>query len=401
MKKCAIAGAGGRCYHTYAMTFAARFADSISLEGVYDINPLRSKFYADSIGGKLRAYDDFDEMLAAIRPDFVVVTTKDGVHHEYIVRALMAGCDVLTEKPIATDEAKCAAILEAERISGRRVTVTFNCRFMPYIAHIKELLNARVVGDILSVNYEYLLGTPHGSDYFRRWHRLMENSGSLLVHKSTHHFDICNWLLDDLPQTVTALGSLHYYGDKQSRPNHGKRCSDCEISRECEYYEPFDDEMSRKLYFEAESADGYHRDACPFDAEIDIYDNMSVSVRYRRGSILTYQLTTYNPYEAYKINITGTMGRLEAMEYFTGERAGESDYRIRIYDTKGKLTEHIFPKAAGAHSGGDDRMIDMLFGGAQDTLGQCAASRDGVAAAMIGICARRSIERGETINIEL
>src|SRR5687767_15253676 len=62
------------------------------------------------------------------------------------------------------------------------------------------------------VTVEYLLNTSHGADYFRRWHAQKENSGGLLVHKATHHFDLINWWLDAVPETVFAQGALAYYG---------------------------------------------------------------------------------------------------------------------------------------------------------------------------------------------
>jgi predicted dehydrogenase len=40
------------------------------------------------------------------------------------------------------------------------------------------------------VHFEWLLDTVHGADYFRRWHRLKDKSGGLMVHKSGHHFDL-------------------------------------------------------------------------------------------------------------------------------------------------------------------------------------------------------------------
>ncbi len=40
-----------------------------------------------------------------------------------------------------------------------------------------------LIGDIKSVDFHWYLDTSHGADYFRRWHRLRKNSGSLLVHK--------------------------------------------------------------------------------------------------------------------------------------------------------------------------------------------------------------------------
>ena len=41
-----------------------------------------------------------------------------------------------------------------------------------------------------SVDFNWYLDVHHGADYFRRWHRLRKNSGSLLVHKASHHFDL-------------------------------------------------------------------------------------------------------------------------------------------------------------------------------------------------------------------
>ena len=134
--------------------------------------------------------DRFDDMLREQKPDEVFVCTKDSTHHDFIVRALHAGCDVITEKPMTTDAEKCRAILDAVKTTGRRVRVAFNYRWAPFRSRVKELIASGTVGKIHSVNLEYLLDTNHGADYFRRWHAQIENSGTLLVHKSTHHFDL-------------------------------------------------------------------------------------------------------------------------------------------------------------------------------------------------------------------
>ena len=71
---------------------------------------------------------DFDEMVTQTKPDLIIVCTKDSTHHEFIIRGLGAGCDVLTEKPLTTDEKKAQAILDAERKSVRNIIVGFNYR---------------------------------------------------------------------------------------------------------------------------------------------------------------------------------------------------------------------------------------------------------------------------------
>ncbi|MBD3242362.1 MAG: gfo/Idh/MocA family oxidoreductase, partial [Chitinivibrionales bacterium] len=133
---------------------------------------------------------DFDSMIREQRPDTVIVTSMDRTHHTYICRAMELGCDAVTEKPMTTDAEKCQQIIDTITRTGKRLTVTFNYRYAPRNTKVKELLSAGAIGDITSIHFEWLLDTRHGADYFRRWHRDKANSGGLLVHKATHHFDL-------------------------------------------------------------------------------------------------------------------------------------------------------------------------------------------------------------------
>src|SRR5678816_2916329 len=56
---------------------------------------------------------DFDKMIKETKPDCVIVTCPDGFHDEYIVRALDAGCDCITEKPLTTTPEKAQRIVDA------------------------------------------------------------------------------------------------------------------------------------------------------------------------------------------------------------------------------------------------------------------------------------------------
>ena len=76
------------------------------------------------------------------------------------------------------------------------------------------------IGHVTSVDFSWYLDATHGADYFRRWHRLREKSGSLWVHKATHHFDLVNWWLDADPVEVTAAGALELYGKQRAVPPH-------------------------------------------------------------------------------------------------------------------------------------------------------------------------------------
>ena len=396
MKKLAIVGAGHRCYRAFAKKLYEKYPGKYKIVGVCDKNIKRAEYYRDTLDENIKVYRecDFDLMIDETKPDAVMVTTPDCYHHEYIIRALKRGCDVFSEKPLTVDEEKCLAIREAEKETGKKVTVTFNCRFMPYFAKLKELMMSGIIGKPLAIHYEYVLNTCHGGDYFKRWHRFLENSGGMMVHKATHHFDIINWILDDEPKSVSAQGALLYYGNEERAC--GDRCSTCEKKESCEAYENLiDNEFFKKMYFDAEGEDGYIRDHCAFKSDTDIYDSMSVSVAYKKGTLLTYSLNLFNTDEGYTLNIIGEKGRIETSTFFEGDK-----FKIIVRYRDGRVDEITFPKVTGGHAGGDIRLLSMLFGGVtEDPLGQCSDSFDGIKSAMIGIAANKSIKEGVRVNL--
>jgi predicted dehydrogenase len=117
----------------------------------------------------------------------------------------------MTEKPMTTDVAR---LKRHPRRAGARaaqsVTVTFNYRYTPARTQLKEILMAGTIGEITAVDFRWYLDRVHGADYFRRWHRYKDKSGGLLVHKSTHHFDLLNWWVAPRPK-VSATGKRAFY----------------------------------------------------------------------------------------------------------------------------------------------------------------------------------------------
>jgi predicted dehydrogenase len=382
-----------------------RYASSAVAVGVFDPNMTRARLVAEAASRPseppVPAYADFDAMLRETKPDVVIVTTMDRYHDKYIIAALEAGCDAITEKPMTIDDTKCRAILAAERRTGRKVTVTFNYRFSPYTTRIKQVIRDGALGTITGVDFEWFLDRKHGADYYRRWHRRKENSGGLFVHKATHHFDLINWWLDDEPRDVFALGDRRVYGP--TRAERGVRCSTCQYASTCEFYADFSGDRDKvALYFQAEGEDGYYRDRCVFDDEIDIEDTMSATVRYRGGALLSYSLVSYAPIEGWRMSINGTKGRLEAEEYHSGPLAVDGVQRILVHrDESGPEVIEI-PMMRGGHSGGDARLLDFLFLPIKppDPLGHTAGSHAGAMSMLVGAAANRSIATGQRVSVD-
>ena len=231
MKRYVQVGCGFRGVKSYAVPMVNDYADCAELCGVYDVNQKRAKLVSEISGKEIPVYDDFDKMLEEVKPDIVIVTPKDCDHDYYAIKAMKAGCDVICEKPLTTTFEKAEEIKRVQEETGKEVIVTFNLRFHPFYKRIKEIVSSGVLGKILSVHYEWMLDTSHGADYFRRWHRERKNSGSLLVHKSTHHFDLVNWLLGEDPVAVNAFGTRRFYG--HTREERSERCLGCPYAKTC------------------------------------------------------------------------------------------------------------------------------------------------------------------------
>jgi len=413
-------GLGSRSY-MYHQAMLERFRERAEMVAVCDLNEGRVRTrlaWTDQNGGESRGYlaADFDRMLAECRPDAVIVTTMDATHDEYICRAMEAGCDVITEKPMTTTAEKCLRILESRSRTGRSLRVTFNYRYSPPRTQVKSLLMSGVIGEVLSADFHWLLDTRHGADYFRRWHRNRVNSGSLLVHKSTHHFDLVNWWLDTAPASVFATGQRRFYtprqGDTYGLTARSERCLDCPEAPNCAFYLDLRqyDELSR-LYLDNEGYDGYFRDRCVFSSEIDIWDSMSVLANYRNGARLTYSLHAFMPWEGYTIAFNGSRGRLEhhceESVYISGDGSVPGAMKpkgttIHIYPHFAPAYEVPVWTAEGGHGGGDQLMLADLFApeATQDPYGRAADHVAGAHSILTGIAAAQSIDTGKAVRIE-
>ena len=212
----------------------------------------------------------------------------------------------MTEKPMTTDEKKCRAILDTQRKTGRKCRVTFNYRYSPPRTQVKDLLMSGVIGDVLSVDFHWMLDTHHGADYFRRWHSNKVNSGGLMVHKATHHFDLVNWWLSAVPVSVMAMGKREFYTPAMAKrlglQSHHERCLTCPEKAKCAFYlDLAANKELKELFLDNEQYDGYFRDRCVFRPDIDIEDTMNVQVRYNTGVTMAYSLNAFNAWEGYII----------------------------------------------------------------------------------------------------
>jgi predicted dehydrogenase len=419
-KKYVLVGTGGRAQFFWG-AIASNYRDSAELLAFCDTNQTRMDYanrllqeqYGHRAVPTYKAHD-FDRMIEREKPDSVIVTSVDRTHHTYIIRALELGCDVITEKPMTVDEEKCQAILDAVKRTGKKVRVTFNYRYAPHHTKVRELIEEGTIGDVHAVHFEWLLNTKHGADYFRRWHRDKRNSGGLLVHKSTHHFDLVNFWIGSEPETVFAFGDLMFYG-KDNAERRGvttfyDRATGNPLAKDDPFALHLDQNPNLKsMYLDAEHEDGYRRDQSVFSDGISIEDTMGVIVRYKNKAILTYSLTAYAPWEGYRISFTGSKGRLELtvveQSYVNsgGDKALEGALKGKtmvVHPMFAPPYEVEVEEGVGGHGGGDSVLLRDIFGEPQyDRFHRAANHIDGARSILTGIAANRAIRTGQPVRV--
>ena len=389
-RRIALVGTGVRGIGMWGSSVVRDYGDYTEFVGLCDINPGRLEVGRQAIGVDCPTFTDFEQMMSRTRPDVLIVTTVDETHDYFIEKGMEMGADIICEKPMAIDEKKIQRIIDAEKRTGRKCRVTFNYRYSPHRAKIWEILRSGEIGELTSVDFHWYLDTSHGADYFRRWHRLVEKGGSLWVHKASHHFDLLNWWIGSDPESVYALGDLQFYG--KNGPYRADNCRSCPHTKECDFYWDITrSESLKKLYVDNEKYDGYQRDGCVFKDDINIYDKMGATIKYMNGVQVSYSLTTYSPYEGYRIAFNGTKGRLDAWIQESKPTSDANYDEIVVFRNFGKREYIQIPQGAG-HGGGDKLLKDQIFiPNTPDPLRQAAGVRDGALSCLVGIAARKSI----------
>jgi len=418
----AVVGTGNRC-QMYLHAIYGEHSDVAELVAIADTNPGRMAYYADVVeqtyGEQPDCFDpaELAGYVASHRIDRVIITSPDFTHADLVCTALEAGADVVVEKPLTVDAHGSRRIAEAVERTGRQVLVTFNYRYSPRNTALKAAIQDGLVGMVTSIDFTWMLDTVHGADYFRRWHRVKENSGGLLVHKSSHHFDLVNWWLGDTPDRVYAAGGLSFYGAANAA-KRGEAPHPARGTREGSGEDPFaldlrTDKRLSGLYLENEHYDGYLRDQDVFSDGITIEDNLALTVGYAGGAILSYSLNAHSPWEGYRVAVNGTGGRLEldvveraaVLPTSGGSPVDPSvavdgqDSTVRARGERLVLQRHWesahelpIVNGEGAHGGGDALLLaDVFRGPGADRYSRPAGLADGMRAIAVGIAGNESL----------
>lgn len=364
------------------------------------------------------APNEFDKMVDETRPDTIFVVSTDVTHAEYITQGLNRGIDIVSEKPMVIDSKQGREVVEAARKSSATLRVAFNYRYTPAHKQIKRMIMDGLIGDITSVEFNYMLDTYHGSSYFRRWNRDRSLSGGLTITKACHHFDLLNWWLDDIPEKVFAFGKRNYFGANSPynpNPPSGEPLPVEEQKKRCPYWKrwnipggapPKDDHLvAHKSAFDLPMKAQYPKELYFYDKEISIEDTYSAAIRYSSGASVAYSLIASSPWEGYTLAINGIKGRLETKHItalarcpFPADDRQTIAYMPMFGERQIWETRHV----EGGHGGADNVIKNDIFVAPSEEsleLGIQAGAEDGAYAVAIGEAVWRSALTEKPVEI--
>jgi myo-inositol 2-dehydrogenase/D-chiro-inositol 1-dehydrogenase len=158
-----------------------------------DADPARAQEVASRLDGA-KVYTEGEDLILAKEVEAVIVASWGPTHAAFVLKAIRAGKPVFCEKPMATTEADCSAIIDTEAAFGRRlVQVGFMRRFDPQYRAMKEAIGSGAIGEPL---------------IFQSVHRNASvpshYTGEMaLTDTAVHDIDIARFLLDAEPIAIT------------------------------------------------------------------------------------------------------------------------------------------------------------------------------------------------------
>lgn len=293
--------------------------------------------------------------------DAVIIATPDQLHTAPCLKALDAGYDVLLEKPIAPTEDECRQILAKAKETGRIVGVCHVLRYTPYFRELKEILDAKMIGEVISVQHLEPIEHIHMShSYVRGNWRNSKIATPIILAKSCHDTDIIRWLVNDAADNVHCFGNLKWFKNANAPEGSTERCTDgCAVEHECPYSAlqiyyrdrkrlyvfdlPEDKSKWDRIIMHGLKTTDYGR--CVYRMDNDQPDHLTVNILFKHGVTAAFSMEAFVSYEGRRTRIMGSMGDITGdMESFT----------LTTFKT-GKRT--TWSMKTDAHGGGDHSLV--------------------------------------------
>lgn len=307
--------------------------------------------------------------------DVVIIATTDALHYAPTMKAIERGYDLLLEKPISPDYKECVSIANYAKKMGTKILVCHVLRYSPFFMKLKEMINEKKIGRVMSIHHIECVGNVHQSHSFVRgnWGN-SERSSCMLLQKSCHDIDIMQWLVGKKCKRVHSFGSLTYFTKENAPVGAPERCIDgCPYGEDCYYnsvkYYLEDEEnlWGREICTKkkkpsnddvAEALRTTQYGKCVYKCDNDVVDHQVVNLEYEDGTVASFNMCAFND-EGRFIKVMGTDGELCG-----NMESNEIDYysfKTLKHEIIKTSEVHIGATIINGHGGGDKGIVNALY----------------------------------------
>ena len=243
--------------------------------------------------------------------DVAVVSTMDRDHFAPAVRAMELGYDLLLEKPVCPTPGECASLYKKAEECGVRAIVCHVLRYTDFFKKMKECIDSKMVGDVISIEHTEAVGNVHQSHSFVRgnWGN-SKKSSFMLLQKSCHDLDILQWLLGKECKKIQSFGALTHFKRECAPEGSPEYCIEgCPKADECYY-------NAVKLYYEDKENKWFRTTAtananptdeevlkslketqygkCVYKCDNDVVDHQTVNMLFEDDITVTFSMNAFN-----------------------------------------------------------------------------------------------------------
>ncbi|WP_308638359.1 Gfo/Idh/MocA family protein [Paenibacillus silvisoli] len=359
MIQAALIGAGARGMLSYAQ-YALNRPGEIEFVAVAEPNEERRALFAKlhRIPAE-RQFASWEELLAQPQLcEAMLICTQDREHFEPTMQALQKGYHILLEKPMSPEPLESLRMAEEAERLGLTLTVCHTMRYSTYFRTLKEVVDSRKIGDLVTIQWTENVGYWHHAHSFVRgnW-RNADLSSSMLLQKSCHDMDMLQWLVGSECVQVSSFGDLSYFNARNAPEGSTERCTDgCKVEHECPYsalkwyYNEKDDwpqnvvslEPKLETRLKALKEGPYGR--CVYRCDNNVVDHQVVNLKFANEVTVAFTMSSLTMDNTRTFKLMGTKGEIRG-------NAEKNEIEIRTFSGKREVIEP--ERIEGGHSGAD------------------------------------------------
>ena len=403
----AIIGVGGRGGYAYG-TLISQLPNQFEIVALCDIKAEKLSYFSQKFGvPDENLFLDEETFFKEKRADVLIIATQDKDHIRHATKAFNLGYDVLLEKPISDNKQEIQELLALQKEKGCKVLVCHVLRYAPAFMKVAELLEEKIIGDLVSINAIEQVGYFHQAQaYVRGYWRKAENSTPMILAKCSHDLDLLRFYANAPCDTLSSIGDLTYFTANNAPEGASKRCMDCKYKNSCPYSaktQYLDNwlKVKKDVYpynvpCQAPITEEKMRTAleqgpygqCVFFCDNDVVDHQIVQMSFANGVKATLTMMAFTRHCGRRIEFFGTKGQMtldEVRDFIRVGVFGEPEYEIKISD--------LLPSST-LHGGGDYALIHTLYDMLMGKTSEKTSLACSVDSHLMGIVAEESRKLG-------